>query len=105
MCQFFFSNIKSIHHKYKAFFGIDDKDEQDVVEDDEAPTKMVASEATARFYFELTYRLSNDDITKIQQIEESNLYLCLSTLALIKDRITQEQNELKKLKNEVKQVR
>jgi hypothetical protein len=41
----------------------------------------------------------------MQQIEDTNLYLCLSILALIKDRITQEQNELKKLKNEVKQVR
>lgn len=102
MCQFFFSNIKSVHLKYKAFFGTDDQDEQDVDEDVETPTQMAPSEATARFYFELTYRLANDDITKIMQIENTNVYLCLNTASLIKDRIVKEQNELKKLKNEIK---
>jgi|688.fasta_scaffold1162910_2 hypothetical protein len=102
MFQFFFSYIKSIHLKYKEFFGTNEQDEQPVDEDVEVSPKISPSEATARFYFELTYKLSNDDITKFKQIDESGLYLCLNTASLIKDRITKEQNELKKLKNEMK---
>jgi len=63
---------------------------------------MVSSEAAARFYFELTFQLSNDDITKFDGLNKTNMYLCLNAASLIKDRIIQQQNELKKLEQKQK---
>jgi hypothetical protein len=67
--------------------------------------EMAASESAARFYFELTFKLASEDITKMDRINESNLYLCLNTASLIKDRIIQQQNELRKIQNQPKEVR
>lgn len=103
--KFFFANIRAIHLKYKEFFGTEDEVEQEVREDDEVAPQIPETEATARFYFQLTYQLSGDDITKFQQIESLSVYLCLNTAALIKDRIIKEQEDLKKLKNEMKNNR
>ena len=105
MFKFFFANIKSVHIKYKEFFGTQDEVEQEVGEDDEVVTQIPDTEATARFYFQLTYQLAGDDITKFKQIESLSVYLCLNTAALIKDRIIKEQEDLKKLKNEMKNNR
>lgn len=103
--DFFFANVKSIHKKYKTFFGDEDKDIQDSESDTEQITQIPATEATARFYFQLTHQLANEDITKFSQIEELSLYLCLNRSALIKDKMIAEQNEIKKLKNEMKNNR
>ena len=99
---FFFSNRKYIHNLYKEFFGYEDKDGETDGTDTEDTTQMGATEATLRFYFELTYELSNRDLTKIEQIENTNLYLCLNTASLMKDRIIKERNEIKKLENQNK---
>ena len=97
--HFFFSNSKNIHTKYKEFFGYEEQDGETDGTDEETTTQMGATEATLRFYFQLTYELANRDLTKIEQIENTNLYLCLNTASLMKDRIIQERNELKKLQN------
>lgn len=66
---------------------------------------MAPSESAARFYFQLTYSLAKEDLTKFDRINESNLYLCLNTASLMKDRIVQQQNELKKIQNQPKEIR
>jgi len=96
--KFFFAHIKRIHSSYRHFFESEDEDREPPETDTEDTTQMAPSEATARFYFQLTYQLASEDITKIEQLNELNLYLCLTTAALIKDRIIQQQNELKKMK-------
>ena len=100
--HFFFSNIKNIHTKYREFFDYEEQDGETDGTDEENTTQMGATEATLRFYFQLTYELSNRDLTKIEQIENTNLYLCLNTASLMKDRIIQERNEMKKLQNQNK---
>lgn len=105
MFHFFFAHKSSISRKYKEFFGNEEQVETDIESDSEETTTIPPSEATARFYFQLTYQLAKEDLTKFHQIEEMNVYLCLNTASLIKDRIIQEQNEMKKLKNEMKSNR
>jgi len=61
---------------------------------------MGAKESTARFYFELTYQLAKEDITKMAEVEQQNLYLCLSVASLIKDRVVKHNNEMRKQKIE-----
>jgi len=56
--------------------------------------------ATARFYFELTFQLAKEDVTKMAEVENQNLYLCLSIASLLKDRIIKHNEEMKKIKNE-----
>jgi len=53
----------------------------------------------------LTYQLAKEDLTKFHQIEDMSVYLCLNTASLIKDKIISEQNEMKKIKNEMKSNR
>lgn len=74
-----------------------DQDSQDGESSNEDTPQMAPSQATARFYYELTYKLANEDITKFEAIDNLNVYLCLNTASLIKDRIIQEKNEIKKL--------
>lgn len=105
MFNFFFANKSSISRKYKEFFGTQTEVNEDVESDSEETTTIPPSEATARFYFQLTYQLAKEDLTKFHQIEEMSVYLCLNTCSLIKDRNIQEQNEIKKLKNEMKSNR
>ncbi len=77
-----------------------DREKDSTVEED---TPIIPpSEATARYYFELTYQLCGEDITKFDRLNELNVYLCLNTASLIKDRIIKEKNELKKLESEMK---
>jgi hypothetical protein len=101
-CHFFFSHSKNIHTRYKEFFGYEEPSGETTETDEEDTTQMGATEATLRFYFQLTYELANRDITKIEQIENTNLYLCLNTASLMKDMIIKERNELKKLENQNK---
>jgi hypothetical protein len=61
---------------------------------------MGAKESTARFYFNLTYILAKEDITKMRDVEKQNLYLCLSIASLIKDENQKARDEMRKIKNE-----
>lgn len=65
---------------------------------------MDTKETTGRFYFGLTYQLAKEDITKMEQVESQNLYLCLSVAALMKDKIERENAEIKKMQNEYKRI-
>ena len=96
--NFFFANIKRIHNAYRHFFESEDEDREVPETPEEDTTEMAPSETTARFYFELTYQLSTEDITKIEQLNDMNMYLCLSTASLIKDRVIKQQNEIKQMK-------
>jgi len=98
ICQFFFSNLRVIHYKYKEFFGSDPEDEQVDTERVEDATEIPKTEMVARFYFSLTYLLSGEDITKFEQIDNTSIYLCLNTAALIKDRIELEKRQIEKMK-------
>ena len=98
VCQFFFSNLRVIHYKYKEFFGSDPEDEQVDTEGVEDVTPIPKTEMVARFYFNLTYLLSGEDITKFEQIDNTSVYLCLNTASLIKDRIEQEKRQIEKMK-------
>jgi hypothetical protein len=105
MFHFFFAHKSSISRQYKSFFGSEEEVEPDVETDTEDTTQIPASQTTARFYFQLTYQLAKEDLTKFHQIEDMSVYLCLNTASLIKDRVISEQNEMKKIKNEMKSNR
>ena len=102
--QFFFSHLKRIRHSYKSFFEEENTETEHTVETDELDSFLPPSEQAARFFFELTYQLSNEDITKFERINESNLYLCLNTASLIKDRVIKQENEMRKLKAKSKSL-
>lgn len=95
--SFFFSSRQHIHRQYSGFFEFNEQDENvddgGVEETPEIPTK----EVVARFYFTLIYRLANKDITKFNEVENMNLYLCLSVASLMKDEAEKEREELKKM--------
>ena len=105
ICQcFFFGNRKYIHQQYQGFFGTDleDTDKDNEVLEDDAEVDEKGS--TARFYFTLTYQLAKEDITKFTEVENTNLYLCLSTASLMKDQADKQREELRKMekKNQIR---
>lgn len=105
MCQFFFSNRKVIHHRYKQFFEVEQTDrETDDTGVDETP-QISPKESTSRFYFTLQYEISGQDVTKFEQIEQMSVYLILNISSLMKDRRIKEQNELRQLQSQTKHVR
>ena len=93
---FFFVHVKRIHKGYRNFFESSDEDRETSEAGDEDTPEMAPTEATARFYFELSFTLAGDDLTKISQLNKTNMYLCLNTASLLKDRLIKEQNEMKK---------
>jgi hypothetical protein len=95
---FFFGNRKHIHQFYSGFFEIEDRDttEDDEVLDEDA--EVVEKGATARFYFTLTYRLAKEDVTKFNEVENMNLYLCLNTASLMKEEAEKQREEMRKMK-------
>ena len=97
---FFFSNRQNIHLRYQQFFEIDQQDESTDSKDTQETPEIPKRESVSRFYFSLTFNLANDDLTKIQQIEEMNVYLVLNAASFLKDRRIKEENELKKLRNQ-----
>lgn len=100
--KFFFAHIKRVHHTYKQFYeSTEEVTEVDETSAEDTP-QMSASETTSRFYFELTYQLAKEDLTKLDRILETNMYLCLNTGSLMKDRVIKQQNELKKLEQKQK---
>ena len=65
--------------------------------DDDAP--ISPKQTAARFYFNLSYIIAKEDITKLEHIQQMPVYLILNIASLIKDKNIQEQNALKKLNN------
>lgn len=63
---------------------------------------MGKTEATARFYFTLTYQLAGENILNIPMVEQQNIYLCLSVASLIKDRVEEQKRAHKKMEHEMK---
>jgi hypothetical protein len=96
---FFFGNRKHIHNLYEEFFGIDPEDTTEDNKGVEDDAEVDAKGSTARFYFTLTYRLAKEDVTKFNQVENTNLYLCLNTASLMKEEIERQKEEMKKLEN------
>ena len=100
--QFFFSNRNNIYEQYKEFFGVD---EQNQPEDNEGvgdTTKMGKKEAAFRYYFSITLNLAGEDITKVNQIDELPLLLCLNTSSIMKERIEKQREEMKKMEKQYK---
>lgn len=64
--------------------------------------EMASKENTIRFYFNLTYQLAGEDITKVQQMDDIPMYLCLNVAALLKERFDKEQEELRKMERQLK---
>lgn len=69
------------------------------------PSKIPAKEATARFYFNLTYQLAKEDITKFEEVQNMNLYMCLNVASLLKDRYERELDEQRKLEQKYQSQR
>jgi hypothetical protein len=63
---------------------------------------MGKKEAAFRYYFTITLNLSGDDITKINQIDELPLLLCLNTASIMKERMEKQREELKKMEKQLK---
>jgi hypothetical protein len=98
--HFFFANRRAIHYRFKNFFEYDEQDEQTEDTGVEDTPQIPPKEAAARFYFGLTLSIANEDITKLQQIENMSVYLVLNSASVLKDRRIKEQEEIKKLKNQ-----
>ena len=58
-------------------------------------------EVAAELYKKSHDIISNyeEDITKFQQVEETNLYLCLNTASLMKEEVLKQKEEMRKMKN------
>jgi hypothetical protein len=99
---FFFSNRKYIHNLYKEFFGY----EASPTEGDDRGVEEVAEvsekDSTARFYFTLLYRLAKEDITKIDEVEASPLYLCLNVASIMKEEAEKQREEYDKMTKKIK---
>jgi len=81
-------------------------DEQHQPEDNEGvgdTTKMGKKEAAFRYYFSITLNLAGEDITKINQIDELPLLLCLNTASMMKERVQKQNEEMKKMEKQFKQ--
>lgn len=102
MCQFFFSNKRNVYERYAEFFEYENQNKQMDSEGLGDTSKVDIKENTIRFYFALSYNLAKEDITKIQQIDELPLYLCLNISALVKERYLKEKQELDKLRKNIK---
>lgn len=81
---------------------MDEQVQQDDDEGVERSTKMGKGEQAFRFYFGLTLNLAGEDITKIQQIDNIPLYLCLNTASTLKERLDKQKEEYKKLEQQLK---
>lgn len=82
---------------------MEDGDPKEVDENNESEVpQLPPSQAAARFYFELGVQLIGEDITKWDQLNDSNIYLCLNLASLLKDRAIKQQNELRKIQQERK---
>lgn len=101
--QFFFSNRNNIYQQYKEFFGVDEQNQPDDNEGVGDTTKMGKKEAAFRYYFSITLNLAGEDITKINQIDELPVLLCLNTASIMKERADKQREEIKKMEKQFKQ--
>jgi hypothetical protein len=81
---------------------LDEPNQQNDDEGVDNTPKMGKAEATIRFYFTLTYQLCKEDVTKLEQMDDVNTYLCLNVASLMKERYLKEQEELIKMKKQIK---
>ena len=102
LCDFFFANLARIHQQFKNLFGADDEQTDTQESDVDDSPEISASEAAARYYFQLTYELGKKDLTKVKKINKLNMYLCLNAASLMKDRSIARENQLKKMKQNIR---
>jgi hypothetical protein len=100
--QFFFSNRNNIYEQYKEFFGVDEQSQQMDDEGVADTPKMGKKEAAFRYYFSITLNLAGEDITKVNQIDELPLLLCLNTASIMKERADKQREEMKKIEKQYK---
>ena len=81
---------------------MDEKDERPDNEGVGDSPEMAKKETTVRFYFTLTYQLAGEDITKVEHMDDIPMYLCLNVASLMKERHDKEQEEIRKMKREMK---
>ena len=101
--QFFFSNRNNIYQQYKEFFDVDEQNESEDKDGVGDTTKMGKKEAAFRYYFSITLNLAGEDITKLNQIDELPLLLCLNTASFMKERADKQREELKKMEKQFRQ--
>ena len=90
----FFFHRSRIHKQYKEYFGIDEEDERIDKDGDEDIPQVPAKEAVARFYFNASLELAQNDITKLKHIDSLPVNLCLNVLARNKDIREAERKEM-----------
>jgi len=95
--QFFFFNRVNVHKKYGGFFEYAEQDEREDNDEMEQTPKIPAKEATARFYFNLTYQLAKEDITKFEEVENMNLFICLNVASIMKEKYLKELEQHRKM--------
>jgi hypothetical protein len=100
--QFFFSNRNNIYQQYKEFFDVDEQNQSDDSEGVGDTPKMAKKEAAFRYYFSITLNLAGEDITKLNQIDELPLLVCLNTASLMKERVQKQNEEMKKMEKQFK---
>jgi hypothetical protein len=101
----FFFHQQNIHRQYKEYYGVSDENVPTDGEGEKDTPKMAPKEATARFYFAATIELTNNDITKIKEIDKLPIYLCLNMLARNKDIREAERREIEKIKKQTPKLR
>ena len=95
---FFFNSRRNIHRQYQEFFGTNPDELPESDDGDTEAPEMDTKTTTARFYFTLIYQLAKEDITKYSEITNMNLYLCLNTASLMKEKYEREKEEIEKMK-------
>jgi len=98
----FFSRRKLVYEQYREFFEVGEENQSEDNAGVEGDAKIPPKEATARFYFSLTYQLAKEDITKMIDVENLPIFLCLNVAALMKERYEKEKMEMEKMKNQMK---
>ena len=98
--ELFFSNKLRVYEQYAEFFEYDAQSKSTNNEGMGDTPEMDKTQTTIRFYFALTLQLAQDDVTKIQQIDNQPLYLCLNTSALFKERYMKQKEEIDKIKSQ-----
>ena len=86
-----------MHKKYGGFFEYTEQDEREDNDEVEQTPKIPAKEATARFYFNLTYQLAKEDITKFEEVENMNLFICLNVASIMKEKYLKELEQHRKM--------
>jgi len=104
--QLFFALRNNIYRDFKGFFEAEEPDTDGQDEDKKQVQDDVPKDKNqiGRFYWKCLMILCNDDITKMEQINNMNVILCLNFLSYKKDEAIEMKNEMKKMqsKNNIK---